>query len=112
MRFGLFLVSLMGVLPMAKAETITLQPSSCSEIQNAITARPKADLHIELKAQEYACDTPIVINRDNVVLVGQGSLRTKIRAAHNVLVNVVETYGHNGRIRRQPGCGLCSSTRY
>jgi hypothetical protein len=59
------------------------QGDACAAIQQAIDALPSGGGRLVLAAQTYACSAPVVIDRDNVELVGQGAA-TVLRLADGV----------------------------
>lgn len=53
--------------------SITVTDATCASIQSAIDALPPAGGRVLLPVGEYTCDTAVVIARDHVELLGEGS---------------------------------------
>lgn len=54
-------------------------PLDCSAIAKAIDGLPKSGGQVVLTEGVYSCSTPVVLNRDNISIVGAGSERTILR---------------------------------
>ncbi len=61
--------------------TIEVQPGSCVEVNKALAALPATGGTIKLAAGEFVCDSPIIVDRDNIAVIGAGSTKTIIRGA-------------------------------
>jgi len=70
------------------AATIELQPQSCHKINEAVAALPPAGGTVKLAAGDFICDSPIIVSRDNVSIVGAGSTKTFIRASKGKAIPV------------------------
>jgi hypothetical protein len=60
------------LLPPRAEAAVVVQPGPCSVIQNAINSLPSAGGAVVLSAGVYTCTAPIIIDRSNVVLRGDG----------------------------------------
>lgn len=68
---AIWLSSTLALLPRAEA-AVVVQPGPCSVIQNAINSLPTTGGAVVLSAGIYTCTAPIIINRSNVLLRGEG----------------------------------------
>jgi hypothetical protein len=80
----------------------TIVSGSCSDIQTAIDNLPSQGGEITILAGTYTCNMPLLINRDNVSLTGQGA-GTILRLAEGAnapLMVIGETFTPPALIRR------------
>jgi hypothetical protein len=54
---------------------------TCDSINQAIKALPASGGEIKLSAGIYTCSSPVIIDRDNVTIIGAGRTQTLIKAA-------------------------------
>jgi hypothetical protein len=79
------ITGLMLFAPSAMAEA----ELNCSDIQSAIDALPAEGGRVHLSGGEYFCDFPIVINKDNILLSGEGPSITLISARPGLAMPVI-----------------------
>jgi hypothetical protein len=70
------------------AASQTVSPGSCQAIQSAIDALPPGGGEVIVLAGTYVCDAPIVIDRNNVKLRGEG-MATVIRVANGANIPAI-----------------------
>lgn len=73
----------------SSAPSATVSPGPCSQINDAIASLPPTGGIVKLLAGEFVCDAPVIIERDNVSVIGAGSKQTFIRAADGKAMPVV-----------------------
>lgn len=74
---------------LAAGPTLELTPGSCEKINDAINSLPKTGGTVRLKAGDFVCQKPVIIERDHVTLIGDGVSKTRLRAADGVALPVV-----------------------
>lgn len=78
-----YLLSTLVLLPPRVDAAVVIPPGPCARIQNAITSLPAAGGAIVLSAGVYTCTSPIVIDRHNVSLRGEGPATLIFLASHS-----------------------------
>lgn len=73
----------------APTPAVSVSPGPCSQINDAINSLPATGGIVKLMAGEFVCDSPVIIERDNVSVIGAGSKQTFIRAADGKAMPVV-----------------------
>lgn len=76
-RAGWIVALALAAFPFTAGAT-RVPAGDCARVQEAIDALPSTGGTVELEIGKYICDRPIVIRRDHIALVGQGSALTRI----------------------------------
>lgn len=84
MKFlGILLMVCLG----AQAQAVTIKGNTCEAIQKAIDKLPSIGGEVFVPAGVYTCSTPIIIDRDNIIVRGEGAA-TLLRVADKANIPV------------------------
>jgi len=91
MRSVRFLVRAIGVMLVAvfsqQSFAVTIKGNTCDVIQKAIDKLPAIGGEVIIPAGKYTCATPIILDRDNIIVRGEGAA-TLLRVADKANIPV------------------------
>jgi hypothetical protein len=71
-----------------RGKTLTVAPGACDAINTALAALPNGGT-VRLMDGQYDCTYPVIVDHDNIALIGAGSGHTKLRSVNGHAIPVV-----------------------